>query len=93
MQPIAAWVLPIAVEARIGDVVVWQEVAHQLIGHCGPDSPEVHTLAAQTMALHGADETSAWLAVVDVWVGRRLKPEQDWPMPPETMPPDGVTRR
>lgn len=79
---VAPWVLPRDVKAQAGDVVAWHEVAFRLVGRCADDSPEVQSLATQTLALHDATEVQRWLQEVEVWLGMRMEPGRTWPEPP-----------
>lgn len=69
---VAPWVLPRFLGARADDVVVVGELAHRLLVRCEADDPLVAELAEQTMVFRSPAETMAWLAEVEVWVGRRL---------------------
>ncbi|MEO1060863.1 MAG: hypothetical protein AAFZ07_05550 [Actinomycetota bacterium] len=77
----APWVLPRELEPAAFDVVVVGELAHQLLGPCADDDPAVTQLVEQTLLFHPADEVAAWLAGVEVWIGRRLDPDRPWPTP------------
>lgn len=77
---VAPWVLPCELAAITGDVLVVGEVAHQLLTRCARDDPVYVELAEQTMLFHSYDDTMAWLALVEVWVGRRLEPGRPWPI-------------
>ena len=87
--PVAPWVLPRDLAAREADVLVVGELAHQLLVRCQRDDPLYLELAEQTMLLRDHDETMAWLAQIELWVGRRLDPDQPWP----TTLPAGPGRR
>ncbi|MEM9714574.1 MAG: hypothetical protein AAGA17_20295, partial [Actinomycetota bacterium] len=76
------WVLPAELGPQAFDVVVVGELAHQLLGRCEPDDVAVQQLAQQTALFHPVDEARAWMATVEVWIGRRLDPAQPWPEPP-----------
>ncbi|MEM8925801.1 MAG: hypothetical protein AAGD35_20040 [Actinomycetota bacterium] len=78
---LAPWVLPATLEPRAFDVVVVGELAHQLLGRCDPDDEAVIRLFEQTALLHGPEAAAAWLAEVEVWLGRRLD-RTPWPRPP-----------
>jgi hypothetical protein len=78
----APWVLPRELGARVHDVVVVDELAHQLMMRCADDDPAVSRLAQQTMLFHDVAETIAWLGQIEVWMGRRLDPTKAWSAPP-----------
>lgn len=80
--PLAPWVLPADPAPRVGDVVVVGELAHQLLTRCPPDDVAVTQLVEQTLLFHPAEDAAAWLAQVEVWLGRRLDPDREWPLPP-----------
>jgi hypothetical protein len=75
----APWVLPIELGTEPGDVLVVGEIAHQLMVRCERDDPVYVELAEQTMLFRDHDETMAWLALIEVWIGRRLEPGLPWP--------------
>ena len=79
MLLVAPWVLPRDLEAREADVLVIGELAHQLLVRCQRDDPLYLELAQQTMLLRDHEETMAWLAQIELWVGRRLDPDRPWP--------------
>lgn len=79
--PLAPWVLPTELGPRAFDVVVVGELAHQLLARCEADDPAVTQLVEQTLLFHPVDEARAWLAAVEVWLGRRLDPDRPWPTP------------
>lgn len=76
---VAPWVLPREPSPREADVVVVGELAHQLLVRCRRDDPLYLELAEQTMILRSHDETMAWLAEIELWVGRRLESGRPWP--------------
>jgi len=65
-----------------GDVVAWHEVAFRLLSRCADDSPEVQSLAQQTLALHDAADVQQWLNEIEVWLAMRIAPGRPWPEPP-----------
>ncbi|MEM7326522.1 MAG: hypothetical protein AAF531_25780 [Actinomycetota bacterium] len=79
---LAPWVLPQDPPPRAYDILVIGELAHQLVTRCERDDPIYAELAEQTMLLNGREATLAWLAEIEVWIGRRLDPGRDWPAPP-----------
>lgn len=78
---VAPWVLPRELEARAYDVLVVGELAHQLLTRCERDDPLYLELAEQTMMFNEQEQALAWLAEIEMWVGRRLDPGRDWPLP------------
>lgn len=77
--PVAPWVLPRDPAPAAADVLVLGELAHQLLVRCQPDDPLYAELAEQTMLFRSPEETMAWLAEIELWVGRRLDPGKPWP--------------
>lgn len=80
---LAPWVLPREPAPQAYDVLIIGELAHQLLTRCEPDDPIYLELAEQTMIFNGREQTLAWLAEVEVWIGRRLASGRDWPTPPD----------
>jgi hypothetical protein len=78
---LAPWVLPKDLEPRAYDVIVVGELAHQLLTQCQPDDPIYVELAQQTMMFAEQAHVVEWLAQIEVWVGRRLDPGAEWPLP------------
>ncbi len=81
-QPIAPWVLPGDLEPRAFDVVVVGELSHQLLERCGEDDIAYQQLVQQTLLFAEPADAWAWLASIEVWFGRKLSPDRDWPTPP-----------
>ncbi len=79
---LAPWVLPRDLAPRAYDVLVVGELAHQLLTKCERDDPLYIELAEQTMLFNEREQAMAWLAEIEVWVGRRLDPGREWPQPP-----------
>ncbi len=52
-----------------------------LMVRCQTDDPLYTELVEQTMWFMDLDDTMAWLAGIELWVGRRLEPEARWPEP------------
>jgi len=78
---LAPWVLPKELAPRTYDVIVIGELAHQLLTRCEPDDPIYLELAQQTMMFAEQEDVMDWLAQIEVWVGKRLEPGSDWPLP------------
>lgn len=86
---VAPWVLPKDLQPRTYDILVVGELAHQLVHRCESDDPLYIELAEQTMLFNEQDQTMAWLAQIEVWVGRRLDQTRPWPTPPAPRPAAG----
>ena len=78
---VAPWVLPRELGPRANDVVVIGELAHQLVVRCLEDDPAFIALVQQTMLFHEPAAVAAWLAEIEVWMGRRLDQGRPWPLP------------
>ncbi len=79
---IAPWILPKELAPRPYDVIVVGELAHQLMARCPEDDQAYLDLAQQTMLFQDPDVVMAWLAEIELWIGRRLDQQRPWPEPP-----------
>ena len=79
--PLASWVIPRSIGARVGDVVAWAEHAHRLLAPCPPDDAAVDALWQQVSLWMEPDDARAWMAGVEVWLGMRIESGREWPTP------------
>lgn len=77
----ATWILPRHI-ARVGDVVVWGEHAHQLLAPVGSEEPGAQAVHQQAQLFMEPEELAQWLSSIELWLGFRLDGTRPWPVPP-----------